>query len=480
MPRRRDDEGVAMLMALGLILVSSILMLAILANALGETRQTGQNRQRGTAIALAEGQVDSMISRITGSTTLPCSASVTDSSTLPDTVSIATTVTYYDTAGTALACPVPAGSTPVTGRVRAVATGQRINGTAPARRVMEAVLRLRAPVFGASLSKAIFGNASITTNNNVNINGTGGLANADLYTNAAFSCSNNQIINGSVITQSTLSMANSCRINGDAWSKSGYTAGQPGNSVGGRVLVSNGNATLANNATVVGGVRASGTISWNQCPGQCTSGGTVSPPPVEPFPQLSWNASTQDEWLANGYTNVVTNNDCTVSGDVNGPGQWLITHAATLSAPTILRTTCALVMQSGSIPPVRLNNNLAVFADGGIFLNKFTLSSTTTAQRSVYFVQPYNAVASPCAVDGIVLENQLALDSMVATLLYSPCVVRKSNLGDLTGQVYSGTSVSIDNQTNMTYVALPIYGVTNGSGGGQLWQADLLAKRESN
>jgi hypothetical protein len=393
---------------------------------------------------------------------------------------ITTTVTYFDAAGTALACAVPVGSTPTQALVRAVATGQTISGTRSARRVVEALVRLTQPVYGQQLTKAIFSDANLTSANNATISGSGAGSDADVYTNGSFSCSNNQSIAGSVVSQSTLSMSNSCTIAGDAWAVSGYSAANPGNSVGGRTLVSGGNATLANNATVAGGVMASGTISWNRCPAQCSAGAAVPAPPVEAFPRLSWDAATQQAWNTAGFTTVVTQNSCTAVGGLNGPGQWLWDNAATLTGPTILRTSCPLVLSPGGGGPMRLAADVAVFADGGVFLDgNLDITSTTSASRNLYLVQPYNAVPLPCTSDGIQLANHVTVDAAISMLLYSPCVVRKANLSTFTGQIYAGANVALDNQLNMTFQALPVYGVTDGSGAGQLWKADLLNKREN-
>jgi hypothetical protein len=482
MTRRHRDAGIAILMALLLVLISGMLTVTLITYALSETRQSGQDRQRGSAIALAEGQVDAMMARLSSLTNapLPCSASVVDATTPPDTVTIGTSVTYYDAANAALPCPVPAGNAPAAAVIRAVATSQRLDGTQPARRVMQALVRLHPPVFGATLTKAVFGNQNVIFNNNATVNGSGaGAADADIYTNGSFSCGNAQQINGSVHSQGSLSMANSCGLGGEAWAGSGFTASSPGNSIGGNVTVSGGNASLSNGVGVSGSVQASGTISWNQCPARCTTGASIPAFPVEPFPHLSWNADTQSAWANNGYTTVVTNNDCTVTGGTNGPGQWIIDHAATLSTPTILRTTCPVLLQ-GSSGSIALSNDLAVFADGGVTLGSNpNLRSNTTATRKLYLIQPYDTAPTPCAGDSITINNQVTIDASIAVLLYSPCGIRKSNLSALNGQVYSGTTFTSDNLLTLNYVSLPAYGLTDGNGGGQTWKLDLLSKREA-
>jgi hypothetical protein len=363
--------------------------------------------------------------------------------------------------------------------ISAVATSQRLDETQPARRVMEAVVRLRPPAFGATLTKAIFGEQAVVMSNNARVNSSGaGTPDGDIYTNGSFSCGNAQQIDGSVHSQGSLSMANSCDIAGDAWAGSGFTAQSPGNSVGGSVTVSNGDASLANGVAVTSGVRASGNITWSGCPSRCSSNTTVQSFPLEPFPHLSWTTDTQSAWAAHGYTTTVTNNDCSLNGGVNGPGQWLMDNADHLTTPTMLRTTCPLILQTHS--SIRVSNDIAVFADGGIALgSNLNLRSTTSDARKLYLVQPYDTAPSPCTGDSITIDNQVTIDASIDMLLYSPCGIRKSNLSALNGQIYSGTTVTSDNQLTLNYVSLPAYGLTDGNGGDQNWKLDLLSKQEA-
>ncbi|MBN9327739.1 MAG: hypothetical protein J0I87_12610, partial [Cellulomonas sp.] len=63
-----------------------------------------------------------------------------------------------------------------------------------------------------------------------------------------------------------------------------------------------------------------------------------------------------------------------------------------------------------------------------------------------------------CNGEGITLDNQVTVDNTVNTLLYSPCAIRKANQSQVVGQVYSGSTLTVDNQLNMTYVPLPVWG----------------------
>lgn len=474
-----------MLTAMALGAVGMVIMMGMVAYSLSEVGQSGQLRQRGSAIGLAEGQVDSMISQITrttgGSANLPCTASVTSASAVPDVVSVTTTVTYYDPAGAVMTCPITAGD-PRTALVRSVATGQANPTFRPGRRVMEALIQLAPPQLGQSLGKAIFSYSDLTVSNNATVNGSKvGVIDADIHTNGSFLCNNNQTFNGSVTARGSIALSNTCYVAGDAWARTGASSGNKNSGVGGRVRVSNGDVSWANSSKAGGGIYASGTIAWNQCNAtNCFPGSVMSEPPLVPFPRLNWDSTTQTAWYTGGFTQVVTKNDCTVTGGANEPGRWLFTEAQNLTVPTILRTTCKLIITNGA-DVTRLGNNLAIFADGGFSLGgKSIYTSTTTSERNLYLVQPYDAVSThPCTATGIDLGDQVTLDATVHVLAYSPCRIVKSNLSTFIGQMYSGGAVELDNQLNMIFISLPVYGVTDGSGSGQQWQAGLLAKREN-
>jgi hypothetical protein len=472
-----------MMAAIMLIAISASLMTVLLAYTLSEVRQTAQLRQRNSAIAVAEGAVDQMVDTITLATGdpsgLPCTATASAHSAPPDVFQVSTSVTYYDAAGGQLPCPVTAGE-PARALVRSVATGQTLPGTRSARRVMEALVQLGAPAYGLRLDKAIYSNQSMTVTNQATVSGSGAGADADIYTNGSFTCSNRQTFYGSVSARGSISLSNSCFIAGDAWARTGFSTHHPSDGVGGSVLVSGGSASLASKSSVAGTVRASGAISWSQCTAaKCFPGTSVPEPPEVPFPRLDWDDATRQAWAVAGFTQVIENDDCTVSGGVNGPGRWLLEHADDSAVPTILRTHCALILDHGN-DTVTLGGDVAVFADGGVFLTKNTrVTSTDASARHLYLVQPYSAAPLPCTADGIVLGNRVVLDTMVNMLLYSPCTVRKANLSTLTGQVYSGGAVTLENQLDMIYQPLPVYGVTDGAGHGQQWQAGLLAKREN-
>lgn len=477
------DEGIALVVSITIIGLVSILMLTMVAYALRESGSSGRERQRASAVMTAEGQVDTMLARIQGATpaTLPCAETVTTGSGTPDETTVATTVTYYDASNTVIACPVPATAAVTSAVVKSQASVTPLANQSQAKRGVESLIQLT-PTFNNGLDEAIFGHSGVRLSNNGTVTGQSGQPDANIYTNGDFVCDNNQRYNGSIIAQGGITLSSTCTVDVDAWSRTGFEATNTGVTVGGRVLVSDGNATLVQNATVAGTIRTSGSIAWAACtPAKCFPNASVQPPPYQDFPVLQWDAATAAEWYAAGYTTVVTNNDCTVSGNSNGPGRWMLDEARNISGKTVLLTDCQVVIKNnGNL--IELDDDLAVFAKGGFdFRNSVTIRSEDADQRNLYLVQPYDAVAvHPCTTTGISLQNQVTVEDSVAMLLYSPCSIRKANNADYAGQIYAGGEAVIDNRLVMQYRSLPVWGVTTPTTVVNSYDLDIVYKRENN
>lgn len=484
---KRDESGVALVAAMGLVMLVAILMLTIAAFALREARQSGLDRQRASSVMSAEGQVDVTLAKIQGTAreSLPCDDTVSQNDTQPDGISVRTVVTYFNGETPTTCEEVRSGALTVNrALVKSTAKSVPVAGTLPAERTVEVLVNMN-PSFADGLDKAIFGNTGIVLSNKASVFGQDGRTDADLYTNGDFACQNNQQYFGSVLAQGSITASNTCTFEVDAWAGTGFTANNTGVTVKGKVQVSNGNVSIVRNAKVNGIVRASGSINWSgTCPNptKCFPYAQTEPPPPQAFPILRWDTATRSMWAAAGYTGYQEysgTNDCAVTGEANAPGRWLMETADDITVPTILRTTCQVVIQQRA-KQVLLANNVAVFADGGVRLaNSVSFASEDGAPRDMYLIQPYNAVSTPCSTDGISLDNQVAIDDSVSMLLYSPCNVRKANNTDHFGQIYAGGRAQIDNALTMYYRPLPVWGVESPTTSVKHYTLDILYKREN-
>ncbi len=486
------DEGIALLVAIAVIAISGVLMLSMLAFTLRETRQTGRDRQRSSAVSSAEGAVDQTFAAIPGAApaTLPCGvgAPVTTSASPPDELTITTTVTYFDGAGAQIPCASMGTTLVAKALVSATSVSDPIAGQASARRTVESLVRMT-PTTSSTLDKAIFADSGITFDNNVDLYGTGTTPDADIYTNGSFECSKNEKFHGSVFAQGTITLSNSCQVDVNAYAKLGYTSSNTQSNVSGDVLVSRGTATMSS-GTVGGKVRAMVISPASYCtanPGKCIVSSTIPDPPAQPFPVLNWDSATAALWAAQGYTNVITNNSCDSGNNSNGVAQWMVDNGSSLPGPTVLLTSCKVVLQNPDNntacgnKTLCLNNHLLVVATGGFEVsNTLTIRSTSSAARNLYLVQPYDAAAThPCTTLGISLDNQVSVESTVNVLLYSPCSIRKANSAETYGQIYSGGTAAIENKTTMYYRPLPVYGVSATTTSVRSYSLDILYKREN-
>ncbi|WP_199424066.1 hypothetical protein [Actinotalea solisilvae] len=506
--RARGDEGIAIVVAVSLVGIVAVLVLALVATAVHESGASGRDRQRSSAVMTSEAQVNDLVAHVqsTAPGSLPCGTVPPETiSTITDQLDVTAEVAYFTAGDVQVDCAdVLAGVQVAKATITATSVSDPLLDQQVARRTVETLLRLT-PSWGNDLDKAIFGNGGVTLANHASIYGQNGQPDADVYTNGNVTCNNNQHYYGSIYAQGTVSMSNQCVVEVDVHAKGGFSATNPQVSVNGRVLVSNGNASLGK-MQLGQQARASGSVtsdSGGPCypatNGKCVSGVAVPPPAALAFPILKWDAATQTEWANNGYTNVVTfpragfpcgwytgpnlvgptGHSTNLNGKADGVGAWLFANGHTLTQDTIVVSTCSDPVTLQGIG-FTLKDNLAIFANGGVtFSGNSQITSTTSDSRNLYLIQPYDAKPFGCNQDGIALNNQVTVHQTVDVLLYSPCNIRKANNTTHYGQIYAGGQAIIDNQLTMYYQPLPVWGVVTASAAIEYYNVDILYVREN-
>jgi Tfp pilus assembly protein PilX len=478
--RRRGDDGVALLVAIALMALATVMMVTMTTIVIRENRQSGRDRDRSVSVMTAEGGIDTALAQIqnTAVASIPCgSTTQTSSNAQPEVVSITTTVTYYDAAGTALSCPIADTTIATQAEVRSVAVSAPAGGGQQVTRRMETLVQLK-PKYANDLDRAIFGNSAVQVANNFDLYGQSG-PDADVYTNGNFTCSNNQHFRGSIYAQGSITMNQSCQIDVNANARTGFTISSPQSTVSGDVLVSNGSASVTG-GTIGGKVKAVTVTPASYCtsnPSKCVTGTGAAPaPPSIAFPQLG--TSTQP-WIDNGYTNVFTATTCNNSATTSADG-WLNANGPTLTQKTLIvvpdSLNCPFNFKT-SVKTVKLNQDVAIFDYDGISLsNSLTFTSQDSTKHYLYFIQPYGSTCGTGGL-GISLSNLVVMDPTISELLYTPCDVHKANQSSTYGQIYAGGTAYVDNKTDAYYVPIPVFGavVTKRV----LWYtADVLYKRE--
>lgn len=511
-PSRRDD-GIALVVAIALIMLVAVLLATLIAMAMYESRATGRDRQRSQAVMSAEQAVDTLMSLVNNSpvASAPCGDASGSISVVSDRLEMTSAVTYYDEDGVKIddCTAIQSGSVRAyTAHITATATSEPLADQAPARRTVEMLVEL-SPEFGNDLTKAIVGSQGITFANKVTLTGEDGQPNADMYTDGDVVCDNNQVFHGSVYAQGSVRMSSSCHVLVDVHSN-GFRADNNKVTVNGQIL-STSDVVLNAEIDVGQQILSRGAITLNgqgalTCapPSKCFPNATVPAVPHQDFPILNGDQGTIDDWINDGgYTTVVRFgpgqpapfNQCGwyngpdlvgpdgKSTNLNGKGDyvaaWIFANGYKLSGPTLIRSTCTNGVTFQGID-IEINDNLAVFADGGItFSNTNRMTSTTADEHNLYLIQPYDTpVACPTWGSGINLDNQVTVDPTVNVLLYSPCNIRKANQSTYYGQIYSDGKAQFDNQLVMEYKPLPVFGV-QASTTIESYTLEILYKREN-
>lgn len=479
--RTGGDDGIALVVTMMVMIVAASLVILVVGVAVTTGKQSGRDRQRTVAINAAEAAVDASYAILQSSgTTLPCAwpASGTSSmSSSPDNGTARATITYYKSDGTPLGHCLTSADVTTNSTFQAVIDGYgqaSSNGTTTTRH-MQALVTLT-PVYANSVDQAIFANGNITFNNNTTLTGDGTGANADIYTNTDFTCANNESFAGNVHSQGSITVSGSCTIAGDAWAKNsvGYSSGSNG-SVGGRVLASAGSITLPGNFNVNGTLLAGGSINWAGCSasGKCYANTTVSAPPYIPFPILYGNSATADaDWTGNGFTIYTDNNCSTITSDI-------INTYAKKGTKTLVKTSCPVAFSKNKTIP--MSNDLAIYSYGGFSSSQQVsfASSVSGVKRNLYWVVPYDAATSlPCSSPSITTDNLFNFTTDVNMLVYDPCNISFSNSSTHIGQVYGGSSVTINNKFAMQFQKVPVFGVDPSSTPVLSFKVDIAYKRE--
>ncbi|HET9731732.1 MAG TPA: hypothetical protein VFP54_03555 [Acidimicrobiales bacterium] len=471
-PRRHDESGIALLVTMMVIFIATVLVVAALMLAQHSINASGMDRNRTQSVAVAEAGLDQAVHQIQSAPgdSLPCSIAPGTMATTPAPSSYSVTVTYYGTnppTSSPLPCTGPTLS-PSTPPASAEIVSKAHNGAIQATgRAMEALITLT-PESG--LTEAIFGNQIISFSNNATVNRTPGstAGNADLYTNGDYICANAQSVDGSVYAQGYIQASNTCSVTG-SWDADGNVSTTQNSNVGGDIYSVQGNVSLSGNTTVAGSVYAAGTATGGQVSGGTYSNdGSLTPVPTKTFPQDDFDSATSADWSSQGY-NVISNNDCT--SDATSVYN-AISSMATTTQNTVIDTSCALTW--GNSTKINLGANLVIYADGGFTTtqNVDFESTPTSATRNLEWIVPWqdattgatpSANCSSATPPDITTSNLTTFGNKssppnIDVLFYTPCDITLSNKQAMVGQIYADGTVTVQNNFNMTYQKMPLWG----------------------
>lgn len=455
--RASAEDGVAMITALLVTVVASVLGVTAVQLAQHNDTASAADRARAQAIHAAEAGLEVSLQRVETSATsaLPCG--MTGTLNARGGASWSTSLTYYDAYPMTAASVVPctfggtlAGDIPVFA-VQVVSTGAVPVTGGTVERVMETQAQLT-PRRGL-FDKALFSIESPDISNNLTIWGQVG-NDANFFTSGDWHCKNTFRIEGSLYVQGVLQMDNSCSVAVDAWATDSISMYQSAR-IDHDAISSVGSLTIN---TTGGGLTVGGNVEVGTTCTGCAGkvGGSVTqnkvqgPPPTAEFPDIHFTAADAVNWQDEGW-GIEYFTSCAAARD------WITQDSTHNSLKRVVRITGGCTLTFSNNTTVTRTADLAIITDGSISTQNLTrFRSGDGLWHDLLFIAETGAGAT-CPTGDITFSNNTSFQQL-RFFVYSPCTVRMAN-GDSNarGQVYART-VGIQNQINYTYSPTKIPG----------------------
>jgi hypothetical protein len=461
---RRDERGIAMVLAITVTFVVLLLSLFVVQLAIHDVDQSGYDRRRLLSVNAAEAGINDYYAYLGGLlrggtqntlSTVECSLNASVS-TGPNEADYSATIQFYNASGAGVACPPPGGAVPAA--VKITSTGHAPSGLP---RVMESYSQL-VPVYGGTTA-ALLSNGNTSLSNKLTLNGFDG-SDADAYVNGSLTITNNQSFAGSLYVQGSVSISNGSLVDGTLWALNGITMNQ--GVVNGDAFSTTGSISISNPAVIYGDAKAAGAIgNTSQVKGSSfpnTSG--IGNPPSQSLPALPYDL---DKWTTAGYqlANSAPFTSC------SSAKSW-ITNPANLLAGTsfVVRIAASCDLAFNGNETISLPGNLAILTDGSITMSNHPTWQSVGGDHALYLIS-VNSVAGSCTggtSKNITTSNQtefknLASPNRLDVFMYTSGTVSLSNLSAMNGQVY-GCPVNAANQTTLNYVPVFVPGLTTVTG----------------
>jgi hypothetical protein len=501
--RVREERGAAMILALLVTVVVLALSIVIVNLAIHSSTSSAYDRRRTIAVAAAEAGVDDYyryladfrtVSSGTTLTSIDCArtGSVTSGPNQGQWTSTLILYSYNSASGTysplpAPNCPPPANVVPAAARITSV-------GRSPSNsllRKMESFVRI-GPVYGG-FNAAMLATTPTSIGNKVTINGLEG-NDGDIVVSCpsppcSLSLSNNQVIAGNLYVNGSLNMTNSVHVAGDVWSTGSVTM-STGATVDGNVASSQGSISVTNPALVGGNASAAGTVGdTSRINGLSSPGTALDDPPTTTLPQITFNATQQAAWQAQGYR-INTYTDCTSANNfIRNIPTTPDPSTGTMDYVVYINSAVPCPLSFGNNTTINLPGSLAIITTGSITMSQQvnwqalntndTKLAQTGADAQLFLIDVYRTglVCIGGLYDITTSNNANFLNvserPILSVSMYSPCSVNLSNQNNFNGQVLSNT-LNVQNQITMNYQPVLVPGASQVTG----FKQDVQFKRE--
>jgi hypothetical protein len=456
MKRFRNEEGVALVTALVVAAIVSLIGFMVVSLGIHNIDQSANDRDRILAVNAAESGLDTVEQTIqtTPTASLPCTSDG-DLATSP-VAHYHVVPTYYGTypiSGSPLTCPL------VTRPAGAVLASTGTVGPRSLAQTMQAEMRL-SPIYGA-WGQAIFSDTALSLNNSLTLNGYTG-NDAPVYTNGNWSCGNASILHGSVsLPNGAATLSQSCNVSVDVSATNAI-------SIANTAVVGHNATSVSSSITMTGGNIYKDAIAGTTCTG-CSGrvSGTITTnyasPPLASYAFPAFNYD-QSAWQAAGYT-TTTYSNCTNAKN------FIADVGSATSYVVRITPSCALAL-SGT---VTVRANLAIISDGPISTaNNTSFTSADGQPHHVFFMVPAGSNCTGVNAANISFAN-LNTFINVSLFVYSPCTVTfNNNNNGLGGQIYGGT-VNISNAFQDNFIPIDVPGLQGAVAG---YNEDIAFIRE--
>ncbi len=491
--RRRDESGVALVMAMGVALMGIMVAGVVVTMTIVAANDSGRDRVRTAEVHTAEGAVDTTMAILQTATPCPSpafSGTTYGSGTSATTVEV--TIEYYKDA-TKLTCSSGVlSAVPSRAEITATSTAvQRQQGLQPVRKLQSNVNLT--PVYSPGATAAIFSASGLGTSAAFHLApGTPGESANVWIDSGDWSCTggSSQIKTvGSVfVPAGGFTLANNCVVDGDVWVQNNLTTtnSSEANAISGSMVVRSGNLSLAKPITITGTAKLGKATDTDLTAlgGITANMGAAAIPNLTSvgLPKIEWVPST---WTAQGFTvkaaadfGVLMNTSWGGSG--NSPcATWKNTTPIALPAgKTVyyLPSACSgtIGIQKGAL---ELHGDTAIILNGLSVTQSFTVTSVGGAHK-LWIIVPYSAPTTGSR--GLESNStSITFDANTEAFLYAPGTVSMNPHGNYRGQIYGGT-VNLKNDSDMVYENVGVPGVDLGAGTSSIvgFKVELVNKRE--
>lgn len=459
--RMRDERGAALIVAVLVTFVVMLLSTVVISQAIHNTGQAGQDRERLTSVNAAEGGLGHFYNYLetTEIDDLSTAARSESLGAAPGTNEFTVTPTFYaDEEGT-----VPFTGTPTPnnypGSVKLVSVGTTNDGT---ERTMESFVIL-SPIYGG-LTGAVVTNSNTVFNNSFTVSGNNG-DDGDIYVlNGDFTApAGIETIRGNIwVTQGSATIRTSLHLYGEVWANGSVTIDHPQAIVDLDAKSSTSSITVTRGTVTGDAYYCTGSPPSNVAGQELQTCG-LGAPPTKPFPQIQYHPEawqTSEYYLLTPFTgaNACTNARSYVEG--NGAGTFQSGNgvpAGYSGAVVYIDATCTYSASNNQT--ITLGKDLAILTRGSISLSQRSNWNGAGSMRNLFFMSMWPSAGSPsCPTQNVTVGNLTGFNSLVRTMVYTPCTATMNNNNSaFQGQVIGG-NVVIGNLFNMVYKPVQVPG----------------------